>query len=1268
MNIKKYINIILYCYNLLYIFILNLKMKLFSEKISKHKFIVILVSVFFKIVAIILLFTSYKSPYLKVFDDTKEVSIEKTITITHTINELIKLSLFRYIQDLKLIGRHMFFLANNGINKNSKYYKNIKNDSNKQIFYATVDKLKSNFSYYYNEENGKFEYLERYTKDYLDNADKRSSLLNEFMNSSIHPELNSISYYKYGYNVINFNALDEEPDKKTAVKYLISILKTNYIKRLEIKGSDFETRNYFLLMEDEIYLYPPEAYNNSFIYSIQSLFGCQNKPFPNCVYNTFLGNYKSSINNTNYLIPTITPLKTNYEEVGNAVCMIIPFEKKYDIVNFTYNPLMCIQINLSHIFSSDYFGEKDAFSFVFFSISRDSSGGRTFIPIFNNKKGAYEEVKKIFNDTKFKHYSLNVLKRFSLFHFLYLDLFKEPSLLKQNGISMDYILEEFEIITLKIFEEIAKYTRNRTEYFSFEIEKTICDSEIHNNGKKCFKDIILLVINPLSINFNLFNELYIDNSNYHSNQVLFYSMSFINNHYNYMKWKINTIILVKIIKLFFFYFIATICIIYLYFTFAEIFYENKYFSINQILKLICKDSFLEIKDKNEITQKSKEIEINVNNKEMIELKNLFNYIIKTMLLKINFQQNESKQYVCQEKKEKKIKAMTNNKIIKAKKTLKKKNKNNNELYEYIDIINNIDEKGIQIMFAFIISYEHFREGYYKLSEKEFKNLIMEISSFQNKMMSKNENDESKLKDTISRCSKISYLNEYSLTNELSETILPIIKLKLMSQKIYYLYALSIYNQIKIKTSGFKKNNKENIKKRYEEAIKYFTVCKNISILLGTDIIRQIFSLIMISKCYIELKNYKESMININEALLLFSELQKSFKDKPYFYPKVMMFTENYIFQSIMLTLAQATYNFNKYSQSCWILMKMIETSPFVFNMIHFQACFLLWQNLNQIDNSFNLPYRQIDKYKKKIYKMFSRINVRLLFSKEKISNIDSSRNSNINNKISNPSINNIQVNTLNVSIDNKGNPNNLKRLTRNKEIAAGGFSASLSSLTNNTKNHFKNITLCVSEKLLVDINGEELKDVIIKFFKKCFSDEIEEDKFGFIQFSYNGKKTISMKSDSISMFLQKLESNKIAFKLNDIYIKNYKQIQFMEFSNLFLSIIKSDKQVNSEEKGDNIIIIFINTCDIRFNGQKECVDTINELNINNYSVIIFTYDTEIEKEKIEGIYSFVYGLNDGHFFQVQNYQQIKQVFMNFCVKDSQESFNNYNYKITDIML
>ena len=142
----------------------------------------------------------------------------------------------------------------------------------------------------------------------------------------------------------------------------------------------------------------------------------------------------------------------------------------------------------------------------------------------------------------------------------------------------------------------------------------------------------------------------------------------------------------------------------------------------------------------------------------------------------------------------------------------------------------------------------------------------------------------------------------------------------------------------------------------------------------------------------------------------------------------------------------------------------------------------------------------------------------------------------------------------------------------------------------------------------------------------------------------------------------------MAFKINKEYAKNNDRIQFLELSNLFLSIIKSNKQTNYVDNVDNIIIIFINTTDIRFNGQKECVDTINELNNNNYSVIIFTYDAEIDEEKIEGIYSFIYGLNEGHFIQVKNYQQIKQVLMNFCLKDSQEKFHNYYYEISDYIL
>jgi hypothetical protein len=313
--------------------------------------------------------------------------------------------------------------------------------------------------------------------------------------------------------------------------------------------------------------------------------------------------------------------------------------------------------------------------------------------------------------------------------------------------------------------------------------------------------------------------------------------------------------------------------------------------------------------------------------------------------------------------------------------------------------------------------------------------------------------------------------------------------------------------------------------------------------------------------------------------------------------------------------------------------------------------------LKQLDNN-NIPPRQLEKYRKNINKIYNRINIRLLYS-EKNKNDDSRTlsNNSSNNAISNPSATKSQIASI------------LKRSTNKKDFLTNKLNTvSMNSSININRNRYKNITLCMSEKIIMKINGEELKDVLIKFFKKCFSNSPDEDKFTYIQFSYNGKKTITIKSESLDVFLQKLESNKAAFQMNENYNKKTNEIQFLEFANLFFSIINSQKEQNFDNKNDNIIILFINTEDMRFNGKKECVDTINELNSNNYTLIIFTYDTLITNEKIMSIYSFLYGLNDAHFFQIKNYQQIKQVLMNFSLKESQEKFINYDYEIADYML
>ena len=181
-----------------------------------------------------------------------------------------------------------------------------------------------------------------------------------------------------------------------------------------------------------------------------------------------------------------------------------------------------------------------------------------------------------------------------------------------------------------------------------------------------------------------------------------------------------------------------------------------------------------------------------------------------------------------------------------------------------------------------------------------------------------------------------------------------------------------------------------------------------------------------------------------------------------------------------------------------------------------------------------------------------------------------------------------------------------------------------------------------------------MKDVLIKFFQKCFVNN--DDKFGFIQFSNNGKKTISIKPQRLDFFLQKLEINKNAFKSSETI--NYKKdAYFTEFYNLFDSIIKQQT-----EKCDYIIIMFINAEDIRFTSIKECVEIVNNLNENNYTVILLSNDKEINKEKILSINSFIYGLYDGHFIQVNNYQRIKQIFISFATNNKNDNFVNYDYE------
>lgn len=186
-------------------------MKLFSEKLSRYQCLVLIFFIIIEIICFILLITSYKPLYKRVFDKSKEVSIQKTANITHTLTEIFEFSFVRYVQDLKLIGKHMSLLSNNEINKNSQFYKNLMNNEDKHIYLGTVEELKRNFSKYYDDNQKKFLFLESYINDYVINKTNQINILTDLMNKKKHPELNSISYYNLKGTI---DAIESNLDKK----------------------------------------------------------------------------------------------------------------------------------------------------------------------------------------------------------------------------------------------------------------------------------------------------------------------------------------------------------------------------------------------------------------------------------------------------------------------------------------------------------------------------------------------------------------------------------------------------------------------------------------------------------------------------------------------------------------------------------------------------------------------------------------------------------------------------------------------------------------------------------------------------------------------------------------------------------------------------------------------------------------------------------------------------------------------------------------------
>ena len=1218
-------------------------MKIIQEYIIKIVILCIVSVVVIESFITYLLVFRAKLIYNAVYDETMEKTEEKSMEITKKIEEYATNLLTKYMTDLKLICKHALLLNGKNnydddiINRESDIFYN----NNKKILLATEEELnKKEYIKKYYSERDIYDYIIYYEKEFDFKFDK-NFLLKQLSES--HEELDSISYYNYIDN--NLSSISDEEEQ--SIKYIMSVLKSIFIRRYLIKRMNMDYIRFFIIKENKIYIYPPEAYNKTniffFQYSYPSSkcnFSSNNKnkasQFPLCIYNYFNNNLIKHTDNYLIIIKEKIILEKNFA----ALCLKIRFLKNQD--NDSY---ICSELEFSSIFNTANFNIPDKFEFGMFTFSND-----IVVPLIYSKREIYNKIISIFNDTENKKYRIESIKNsqiFSLYHFLYYNL--TETLKNHTELSLDYdeIEKEYNEIINKINNEIKAFRENGnlTSKIMFAFNKTICQKKLLNDEYEFIKDEFKMIIIPLSFEIKKINEDMLETTDSMERNLDLFIYSIISTNPSINNNKIMKIINIKIERVILLFTFFTLIILSFFLLLISVISNRSLKSINEIIIELKKAEISSGGGKNYILEEDK---IPAPNAEMLELKNIYETMRKILIIKQAFE----KEYYL--------------------------DKHNLEFY---NLVMDIKKKDIKEICTSYLGFYHFKNDSFNLAETEFRSTLYFIQEKENKIISgKNNEFDDKIKDAIKRSSTESYINEYSIFEKIDENMLAIIKIKILKQRFIYLYAMTKFklgyemnNTTTNNTSNLtpgggnlgQSANKNKIKKDkdkrinyFKEAITNFTECKNINLLLGINQIKVIYSLIMISKCYMQLNDYKNSIININEALSLFFELSKSFKDNhsKNYNPKIMLFIENNIFHYILFTMERICYLFSRPYACNWLILKIFETSPFLISNVHYNSGMFIQNYLernrlkitksdSKIIKTANIS-KEYDKAKKYFGKIVSRMNIK---------NMNINKKSYLNEKMLSETNHSTSYRTKSEIKTEKS----LFSSTFRRDFQTGRVS---SSFHFKNKNLSKIITLCLSEKILKKVNGLELKDVIIKYFQKYFAMN-ENDKFSFIQFANNGKKTVHFKMEQLDYFLLKIQKTKNTFELTDSYVTN-SNLPFMELFNIFDSIIKNYPSTE-ENHTDNIIIMFINSDDIRFTSMTECINIVEELNRKNTSVFLLSYDNEIKKEKINNIHSFLNGLFEGYFFQIKNYQQIKQIFINISTIKYQSNFFGYDFDSLD---
>ena len=536
-------------------------MKLIKEYINKVIIWVIIFSILMEFCIFSIIYFKSREIYFKVYQDNIIKSENKSYELTKKIEEYTSDLILKYLTDIKLICKHSLLLngkkvynITSTINRDSNIL-NINNQQKDIIIAKMEDLLEKEYMKKLINDNGFFDYNSKYEEEFKNISDRNEIL--KILFSDFHKELNTIGYYSLSKN---------QTEEILSTKFLISILKTIYIRRYITKRFNNDYIHFLILNKDEIYIYPPQAYNNINLYHFNEiypypysdcLYSSNNKTqqFPLCVYNYLVNKIISKEDN----ILSIIYEAVFYNRIFAAFCLKLPFIK-----NNPNQAIICIEIDFSKFFSSANFNNPEKFEFGIFFFDQ------LIIPLVYSRSYSFSEFEYVYNDTIIELYRISYQNDviLSLFHYLYFNLTKTAKEHPELNVNFTEIEEEFNIINNKIISEIEEFNKNKStgiNLIKIPFTKSICKKKLLYNDYECYKDEFEMIIIPSIFKLNKLNEDYIETGRYIEDYFRLYIFSVISTNPKSNGNKIFAILKIKLIRTIILFAFLTMIILSLFF-------------------------------------------------------------------------------------------------------------------------------------------------------------------------------------------------------------------------------------------------------------------------------------------------------------------------------------------------------------------------------------------------------------------------------------------------------------------------------------------------------------------------------------------------------------------------------------------------------------------------------------------------------------------------------------------------------------------------------